>query len=655
MKIYIASHSGFCYGVKRAIDMALTCAENSGKAMTLGPIIHNPQMVDHLGSKGIGVANSLADITHGTVILRSHGVGPQIYKMAEEKDLRIIDATCPHVKKAQMAAKRLSEQGYPVVIIGEKNHPEVKSIVEWAGNNPTIVETEQEALVLPRNDKLGVVAQTTFSGELFERIIEILRSKSIELKIDRTICTATDLRQSETIELAKKVGVLIVVGGKNSANTTRLAELGRNTGCTTYHIETAAELDREWFKNKKSAGITAGASTPSWLIEEVYYKMQEFNQELDPTLKSLESGNIIQGKVVAVRKDEVFVDIGYKAEGVIPLAELAFPVPEQASDVVAEGQVIDVYVVETENAEGNVKLSKVKADKVVAWDKLEDAKEKSMPIEVQVIDAVKGGVSVSVFGIRGFIPASQLDLRFTEDLSVYAKQVLQAVVIDLDREKQKVVLSRRILLEQQKAEQEQKAYATLAVGSEVKAKITRLADFGAFADIGGAEGLIHISDMSWERVKHPSEIVSVGDEVLVHILKVDSKAKRISLSLKENQKDPWTDKAAVFTEGKIVPGKITKIAKFGAFVEIGAGIEGLVHLSELADRRVATADEIVKIGQEVAVKVLSIDKNAKKISLSIKQAQEEKERAEYSGYLNAQSGLGVTLADKFGHLFKRED
>lgn len=655
MKIYVASHSGFCYGVKRAIEIAVGCADNAGKAKTLGPIIHNPQMVKHLAAKGIGVADSLAEITEGTVILRSHGVGPHIYKTAEEMGLTILDATCPHVRKAQNAAKSLADQDYSVVIIGEKDHPEVKSILAWAGDNARIIETEQEAFDLPQFNRLGVVAQTTFSGELFEKIIGILRTKCSEFRVDRTICTATDLRQSEAIELAQKVEVLIVVGGKNSANTTRLAELGRSAGCETHHIETATELEYDWFKNKKTAGITAGASTPSWLIEEVFHKMQEFNQELDPILKNLENGSIIQGKVVGVRKDEVFVDIGYKAEGVIPLAELAFPVPEKASDAVTEGQVIDVYVVEADSAEGGVKLSKVKADKVVAWDKLAASQQEALPIEVKVVEAVKGGVSVSVFGIRGFIPASQVDLRFIEDLSVYAGQVLPAVVIELDKDKQKVVLSRRILLEKDKAEREQKAYAALTVGTAIKAKITRLADFGAFADIGGAEGLIHISDMSWERVKHPSDVVSVGDEVTVHVLKVDSNAKRISLSLKENQKDPWSDKAANLSEGKIVTGKVTKIAKFGAFVDIGSGLEGLVHLSELADRRVASADEVVKTGQEVQVKVLSVDAGTKKISLSIKQAQADTERAEYQGYLGTQSGLGLTLADKFGHLFKRED
>lgn len=655
MEIYIAKHSGFCYGVKRAVEMALSCAvKDTGQASTLGPIIHNPQMVDRLAAQGVNVANNLEDIT-GTVILRSHGVGPQIYQKAAERGLTVVDATCPHVKKAQQAANNLAELGYPVIIIGEKNHPEVKSILEWSGENAIVMETEQEALQLTWHNKLGVVSQTTFPGTLFEKIVGILHSKCSELKVERTICTATDLRQSETIKLAAKVDIMIVIGGRNSANTNRLAELSRHEGCETYHIETVAELEQRWFTNKKAVGITAGASTPSWLIEEVYQKMQEFNQELNQTVKAIETGNVVQGKVIGVRKDEVFVDIGYKAEGVIPLAELAFPVPESASDVIAEGEVIDVYVVEAESADGHVKLSKVKADKLVAWDKLADAYESKSAVTVKVIEPVKGGLSVSVFGVRGFIPASQLDLRFVEDLSVYAGQMLQTLVIELDQEKQRIVLSRRILLEQERAQREQEVYTSITPGAVMSGKITRIADFGAFADIGGVDGLIHISDLSWERVKHPSEVVTVGDEVKVHVLKVDSKAKRISLSLKETQKDPWFEKAGDLQEGKNVTGKVTKLAKFGAFVDIGAGLEGLVHLSELADRRVATVEEVVKLGQEVQVKILAVDKGAKKISLSIKQAQEDAERAEYKGYLKNQSGLGLTLADKFGHLFKRED
>jgi 4-hydroxy-3-methylbut-2-enyl diphosphate reductase len=655
MEIVVAKHSGFCYGVKRAVEMALASRDEAGGAVTLGPIIHNPQMVEMLAQKGIGIAHDINTVDKNTVILRSHGVGPQVYSTAKEHGLKVVDATCPHVKKAQLAAKALNEQGYYIIIVGEKNHPEVKSIFEWSGEDVSIVENPEEASALPNFNRLGIVSQTTFSGALFEVIIAILRQKSPEIKINRTICNATDLRQSETAEIAKQTDIMIVVGGKNSANTTRLTEISKQAGCETYHIETAAELNIQWFLGKKSAGITAGASTPSWLIEEVYQKMQEFNEALDPALKTLEAGQIIQGKVAGIRKDEVFVDIGYKAEGVIPLAELAFPVPEKAADVVSEGQVIDVYVIEAENAEGNVKLSKTQADKIVAWDKLATASEKQETVEAKVVETVKGGVSASVFGIRGFIPASQMDIRYVEDLGTYVGMTVEALIIELDQSKQRVVLSRRSLLEKRRQEVENKIYESLTPGTVMKGKVSRITDFGAFIDIGGIEGLVHISDLSWERVKHPSDVVAIGDEVEVYVLKVDPKARRISLSLKQRQHDPWFDRSSKIINGTIVTGKVTKIMKFGAFVDIGQGMEGLVHLSELADRRVATAEEVVQPGQQVQVKILNVDKASKKISLSIKQAQEDAERAEYQKYLNQQPALSVTLGDKLAHLLKRED
>ncbi|MCX7779826.1 MAG: bifunctional 4-hydroxy-3-methylbut-2-enyl diphosphate reductase/30S ribosomal protein S1 [Negativicutes bacterium] len=656
MKILIAKHSGFCYGVKRAIDLALACNAATGKVATLGPIIHNPQMVAHLSDRGIDAVDNLDAFRAGdTVIFRSHGVGPEIYSAAAARGLTVVDATCPHVRKAQLAAQKLSAQGYHIMIIGERNHPEVKSIAAWSGKHHSIVETVEEAEALPALPRVGVVAQTTFSGSLFETILAIVVSKAAEIQVERTICNATDLRQTETLEIAKKADVMIIVGGRNSANTARLAEISRSVGCPAYHIETADELDPAWFADIQTAGITAGASTPSWLIEEVYRRMQDFNQEMTPVLPQLETGAIVKGKVVGVRKDEVFVDIGYKAEGIIPLAELAYPTPETAADVVAEGDVIDVYVMDADSAEGNIKLSKKEADKIVVWDKLAASLEKKSPIEVKVTEPVKGGVAVSVFGLRGFIPASQLDLRFVEDLSVFKGQTVKAIVIDLDRDKQRVVLSRRLLLEKERQEREEQVYGSITPGTVIKGRITRLADFGAFADIGGVEGLIHLSDLSWERVKNPAEVVAVGDEVEVHVLKVDPKAKRISLSLKQSQQDPWFDKTDELRVGQIITGKVTKTSKFGAFVEVAKGIEGLVHISEIADRRVATADEVVHPAQEVQVKIVSLDKQTKKIGLSIKQAQEETERAEYQQYLSKPSSLSVSLADKLGHLLKRED
>ncbi|VBB06171.1 ribosomal protein s1 [Lucifera butyrica] len=655
MLIQLARQRGFCYGVKRAVDMALSNIDPLKGTCTLGPIIHNPQMVNHLSERGIKVADQLTDVSEGVVIFRSHGVGPEIYRQAREKSLQVVDATCPHVKKAQLTAHKLMTDGYQVILAGERNHPEVQSIYQWTEQKAIIVGTPEEAMQLSFFAKIGVVAQTTFSGAMFQKIVDILKSKCNELQIDRTICTATDERQQAAVELARQVEVMIVVGGKNSANTARLAVLCSEAGAGVFHVETAAELEPSWFEGVHSVGITAGASTPEWLIEEVYRKMQEFDQTLNSEVNTLETGSIVKGKVVGIRKDEIFVDIGYKAEGVIPLTELAYPVPEQAADVVAEGQTIDVYVLDADSAEGAVKLSKVKADKIVAWDKLEQALEEKSILPVQVVEAVKGGLAVSVFGIRGFIPASQVELRFVEDLAPYAGQTIDVVPIEIDRTKQRVVLSRKVHLLEQVRQAEERVYAALKPGQTVKGIVSRLAKFGAFVDIGGVDGLIHISDLSWQRVASPEEVVNVGDEVEVVVLKVDPQAKRISLSLKETRRDPWLDEIDQFKVDAVVPGKVSKTARFGAFVELKPGIEGLIPLSELAERHVANAEEVVKAGQPVNVKILSIDKAAKRISLSLVKAQQEAERKEYQGFLDNQRSLGVTLGDKFAHLFKEGD
>lgn len=653
MKIYLAEHRGFCYGVKRAVDMATNSLDANCPVHTLGPIIHNPQMINRLKELGISTVDTLDEITEGKVIIRSHGVGPSIYGQAEAKRLQVIDATCPHVKKAQQAAYDLLTAGYQVVIVGESHHPEVQSILAWTNQTATVVETPTEAEALPFYSRLGVVAQTTFAAEKFEAIVTILKSKCQELQIERTICTATDLRQQAAINLAQQVDIMIVVGGKNSANTARLASICRNTGKAAYHIESAQELQPGWFTGVQAAGITAGASTPDWIIKEVYEKMEEMN--MTDVIK-VENGSIIKGTVVGIRHDEVFVDIGYKAEGVIPLSELAYPSPQEAADIVTLGQVIEVFVLDADSADGQIKLSKVQADQITAWDKLEQAYTDKLSLETTVTEVVKGGLVSSIFGIRGFIPASQVDLRFVEDLQPYVGQTLQVIPIEIDREKQKAVLSHKQLLAQEKAAKEKELFAKLAVGQNITGKISRLANFGAFVDVGGIDGLIHISDLSWQRVKNPQEIVNVGDEVTVVVLKVDPEAKKLSLSLKDMQRDPWYTTVDTLAVGTVLTGTVSKLAKFGAFVEIKKGIEGLVHISEMAERRVTHPEEVVSIGQQVAVKILTIDKENKRVGLSIIQAEQEKERAEFSDYLSSQAPSSkVTLGDKFGHLFKRED
>ena len=648
MEIFLAQHMGFCYGVKRAVELAV----NSGGGSTLGPLIHNPQMVSRLAEQGVGVVNSLSEIDSGTVIIRSHGEGPDIYEAASAKHLQVIDATCPHVTKAQRAAKRLAEEGRQIIILGEKNHPEVKSILAWAGNGAVAVETAAEIDALSYIPRLGVVVQTTFSTSLFEELIALLREKTDDLVVERTICNATDQRQQAAVDLAKKCQVMVVVGGRNSGNTRRLAEVCREVGACVYHIETAAELRPDWFAGIKTAGITAGASTPDWIIEEVYHTMQEMNMENQETV-TLETGMIVKGKIVAVRKDAVFVDIGYKSEGIITLAELAYPAPEQASDVVSEGQEVDVLVLDADNAEGNVVLSKVRADKAVAWEKLQAALDAKQSVDAKVTAVVKGGLTVAVFGVRGFVPASQADLHRVEDLNAFVGQTWQLLPIEIDAAKQRVVLSRRVLLEAEQEKQQAALFAKFAEGQVVSGVVRRLASFGAFVDVGGIDALIHISDMSWQRVSSPEEILKVGDQVEAMVIKLDPQNRKIGLSLKKVQQDPWQTAAAELTEGSIVKGRVVKTAKFGAFVQLKDGVEGLVHLSELADHRVNNADDVVTPGQEVMVKVLGIDTKQKRISLSLAQAQQEAERAEFKQYLQHTSSLGVTLGDKLGHLFKK--
>ncbi len=654
MKIIVAQHRGFCYGVKRAVDMAQDCADTPGQAVTLGPIIHNPQMVQRLEAQGIGMAHTLEEIGGGTVIIRSHGVGPDTYKLAKEMGLRVVDATCPHVKKAQQAAKELAESGYQVVIIGEKKHPEVKSIFEWSGKKAYIIETKDEAEGISFHDKLGIVAQTTFASDGFQDIVDVLKTKTNDINIKRTICTATDLRQQAALEVAVQVDVMIVIGGRNSANTTHLAELCMQSGCRTYHIETAEELQPEWFAGSNLVGITAGASTPDWLIEEVYKKMEAMNEFMNESVKEIRVGSIIQGTVVGIRKEEVFVDVGYKAEGVIPLSELAYPIPEDAGHIVQVGDPIDVYVVEMDGQDG-LKLSKVKADRVVAWNKLTAALEAKELVTGKVIEAVKGGLAVVVFGVRGFIPASQVDIRYTENLAQFVGQTFSLLTIEVDEQKQRAVFSRRLVLEEEKRQREQAIFSSIAVNDILTGKVTRIADFGAFVDIGGVDGLVHISDLSWERVKSPADVVSIGDEVTVVVTKLDPQARKISLSLKQVTRDPWLDRIEQFSPGTSVKGKVTKVAGFGAFVEIAKGIEGLVRLSELAERKVTKAEEVVSIGQEVNVKILEIDKENKRLALSIIKASQDAERAEYQEYLTKNTEVGLTLGDKFGHLFRHED
>lgn len=666
MKILLAPKAGFCFGVKRALDLATKTAMESKKNIyTLGPLIHNPQVVEDLSKQGIAVVKDINDIPEGVIIIRSHGVGPEVFEQAREKGLHVIDATCPFVKKAHQLAEELNNEGYQVVVVGDKEHPEVTGIIGWTGQQGIVVETPEQAENLnPAAKKLGIISQTTQPEENFQKIVSVLKGKADDVRDYNTICHATRDRQSEAIELARKVDLMVVVGGKNSANTQKLARLCAETGTPTYHIETAGEIDPGWLEGIKIVGITAGASTPNWIIEEVRKHMEEVTMEEQETMqledalnpRNIRKGEIITGTIVQVGDDEVLVDVGGKSEGIIPLRELSCCDIRSPKTMFKVGDEIEVAVISNQDDEGKILLSKRKADAEKAWDVLTAAMESDTPVEGLVNEIVKGGLLVDV-GVQAFLPASLVERGYVEDLSRYIGERITAKVIEVKKEARKVVLSRKAILEAEYNKNKAELWETLEEGQVRKGVVRRLTNFGAFVDIGGADGLLHVSEMAWYRVGHPSEILKENDEIEVYILSVDKKNEKISLSLKKIVPSPWQDFDQKYTTGKIVNGKVVRIAPFGAFVELEPGVDGLIHISQLSDKRVSNPSEVVTVGQEVTAKIVEVDNEKHKISLSLKeiQADTEKEEADEALTLHQQDEEpATTVGDALGKEFQQK-
>jgi 4-hydroxy-3-methylbut-2-enyl diphosphate reductase len=540
------------------------------------------------------------------------------------------------------------------------------------------VSTPQEIRKLPIASRVGIIAQTTQSVSNFKACVNELAGMVEDLRAFDTICTATEQRQTSAWELAAQVDVMVVIGGRNSANTKRLAELCKEQGTATYHIETPEELESQWFAGVRRAGVTAGASTPDWLIEGVLTRMSEFTDEKvaqateekvaeateqeavevsaeeevhttegqepevevedEEAAEAIEegisedhmseydvklptAGAVIEGKVVQISNDEVLVDIDYKSEGRIPLNELSFISNANPEDIVSVGDEILVKVLKVDDSEGNVLLSKKRADADQSWEKLENLFETGGTLTAKVMQVVKGGLLVNV-GVRGFIPASHVSRGFEDDLQKYIGQELELKIIELDRSKNNVVFSHKEVLEEQHAKAKAEAFANLQEGEKVKGIVRRLTDFGAFVDIGdGVEGLLHVSEMAYSRVNHPSDIVAEGDEITVMILGVNQERERISLGLKQTVPDPWSTVTERYKVGDKVMGEVTRVVDFGAFVKLEDGIEGLVHISELSHKHVAKAEDVVQSGQEVETKIISVDAEARRIGLSIKELE----------------------------------
>ena len=637
MEIIVAKSAGFCFGVNRAIESCYNQIGN-GKIYTYGSLIHNKEVTKDLESKGVKVIESLNGIDEGTVVIRSHGVGKYLYDELEKKGINYIDGTCPFVKKIHNIVKENFDKGNNIIIIGNSKHPEVMGINGWCENSATIIEdiSEVENININLEKDTTLVVQTTFRGSKFEEITKAVKSRIDNIKIYNTICSATDERQREAVELSQKVDKMIVIGDKSSSNTQKLYEICKKYCQNTYYIETICDLVLNIFHSNDKIGITAGASTPSAIIKEVISTMSEFEtrngnieegeelsfQELlDQSLVSLHTGDIVKGTVISVVNEEVSVNLGYKSDGIISRGEFSSDVNVIPSQVVKPGDEIEVFVIRVNDGEGNVLLSKKRIEAQKGMEEIEKAYNEKAVVTGKVVSVVKGGLIAVVNGVRVFIPSSQVSNKFIDDLSVFKDQELSFNIIELDRAKNRIIGGRKALIEKEANEKKAALFDSIEAGKKVTGTVSRLTDFGAFVDLGGVDGLIHISEMSWGRISNPKDVLKEGQTVEAIVLDVDKEKGKISLSLKDADSNPWKIAVEKYAVGTVVEGKVVRMVPFGAFVELEPGVDGLVHISQIAEKHVVKPEDELKIGEVIKVKVLEVNPEQKKISLSKKAAE----------------------------------
>ena len=636
MPVEVARHAGFCMGVRRAVEMAESVAEQGVPSCTLGELIHNPQVVRQLAARGLEPIDRPEEAAGRRVLIRSHGVAPQTLEALRAAGTEVLDLTCPFVERLHQIVAEHSADGTPVILVGEREHPEVQGTAGWACGPVYTVACPEEAAELPEMERAIAAVQTTFPRDRWESVLQALRTRIPKLESHCTICSATQARQEAAAELAGRMDAMIVIGGRNSANTMKLYEVCRARCPRTILVERAAEIPPAFANiDSEMIGITAGASTPSDSLKEVVTRMSElenkdltpaveeenhndFMAEVESTLVRIRPGQTLTGRVVQITDDEVCVSIGYKADGLIKRADLV------DQDVKLDDE-IEVEVVKVNDGEGNVLLSQRNIVNRKAWDALMEKYEAGEYVDAVGKEAVKGGLIADMGGVRAFVPASQLSQRYVEKIADFVGKDMKLKIIEVDKQKKRVVASRKAVVAEEAAAKKKEVWDKLEEGIVIHGIVRRLTDFGAFVDLGGVDGLIHITDLSWGRIKHPSEIVKPNQEVDVKVLSLDRERERIQLGYKQLQPHPWDNAAEKYPEGAIVEGKVVRITDFGAFVELEPGLDGLVHISQCAQTRVAKVEDAVQVGQVVRVKVLGVDPEKKRISLSIRQALDEEQ------------------------------
>lgn len=635
--VKIAEKAGFCFGVSRAVRITQEGIDNGKKIATLGPIIHNSSVVESFNRQGARIIESSSDALQGeTVIIRSHGIKKSEQEVLEKNGIEFIDATCPFVKKIHNIVAEAYENKYDIVIIGDKNHPEVIGINGWCEDSATVIDSEEQAqnLEFQAEKTVYVVAQTTFERELWKKITKIIKKTCQSAIVFDTICSATNERQKYAAELAKVSDVFVVVGGKHSSNTKKLYQIAAPLSRHTFLVEEAGELPKDIMSLGNSFGITAGASTPEHIIKEVLETMVEekntniqgngeptFAEAFEQSLVTLNTGQVVSGTIISITPTEVYVDLGYKADGIIPADELTDDPSANPADVVKVGDEVEVFVVRVNDGEGYVKLSKKKIDAIKGWQTIEAAYESGEILTGKIVENVNRGVIALVNGSRIFIPASMASERFMKDLQplVGTEASFKIVNIREDRRGKKAIGSIKVVAQAERAEKAAAFMADVEEGKVYTGTVKTLTDFGAFVDLGGVDGLIPISQLSWQRIKHPSEVVKVGDQVEVTILKVDKEAQKISLGYKKLEDNPWEIAKRTFNEGDVVNVKVVRLVPFGAFVELIPGIDGLIHISQIANKRIGKPEDVLTVGEMVDAKITEIKWDEKKIGLSIRE------------------------------------
>ena len=640
-KLIVAESAGFCFGVNRSVDMAKKLIDENGSCASLGELIHNEDVVNALVRRGMRVIQTPAECRPGEhVLIRAHGVAPSVYEALEEAGAIVHDATCPKVRAIHKIVSAAKDEGRFTVVIGMRNHPEVLAICGWCGEHAVFENAEElenwlDNLPPAWEKPITVVVQTTQTHSNFTECCELLKKRCTNTKISDTICLATFTRQEEAARLASACDAMVVIGGKHSANSVHLAQICAEHCENVQFIERTDELELDRLKAAETVGLTAGASTPAWIIKEVRNKMSDeikveesaiekemsFDEMLEETLKTIYNGDKVSGTVVAITGTEISVDLGAKYSGFIPTSEFTDD-GIKVEDAVKIGDIIEAVVVRVNDVEGTAMLSKKRLDAAKMWTDIEAAVESGEVMEGVVTEENKGGVVVNVKGVRVFVPASQTDLPREAELAQLLKQTVRLKITEVNKARKRVVGSIRRVAQAERRERIENVWNEIEVGKKYKGVVKSLTSYGAFVDIGGIDGMVHVSELSWGRIHQPSEVVSVGDEIEVYVISFDKDKRKISLGYKDPEGNPWTMFTKRYQVGDVANVKVVKLMPFGAFAEVLPGVDGLIHISQIANRRIGKPEDVLTVGDVVEAKITAIDNDKHKISLSIRALSE---------------------------------